>query len=115
MEKNDVFTFTAPDGAEVVAVVLDKTTRFAETTENYSATYLCYDQNRIFTYTYTERALPVCVGQDTYGDDRFEYQDVEEWEFGKVIVDCAILPDYDCFLERYNDIKEAQTETQLGM
>ena len=101
MEKHDVFEFTAPNGVVITAVVLDKTTHYAESTDNYSATYLCYTQNRIFTYIYTERTLPVCIGQDEYGDDRFEYQDVKEYEFGKIIVDYAILPDYDELLKNF--------------
>ena len=102
MKKNDVFTFTAPNGAEVQAVVLNKSTYFAETTENYSATYLCYGQNRLFTWIHSERTLPVCIGQDEYGDDRFEYQDITEDTYGEVIVDYAILPDYDALLEDYS-------------
>ena len=102
MEKHDIFEFTAPNGVAVTAVVLNKTTHYADTIDCYSATYLCYAQNRIFTYLYTERTLPVCIGQDEYGDDRFEYQDVKEYEFGEVIVDYAILPDYDEVLKNYN-------------
>lgn len=101
MKKNDVFTFTAPNGVAVTAIVLNKTTHYADTIDCYSATYLCYAQNRIFTYLYTERTLPVCIGQDEYGDDRFEYQDVKQYEYGEVIVDYAILPDYDKALEAY--------------
>lgn len=101
MKKNDVFTFTAPNGVEVQAVVLNKVTHFAETTENYSATYLCYSQNRLFTWIHSERTLPVCIGQDEYGDDRFEYQDITEDMYGETIVDYAILPDYDSQLEAY--------------
>ena len=101
MKKNDVFTFTAPNGVEVQAVVLNKITHFAETTENYSATYLCYSQNRLFTWIHSERTLPVCIDQDEYGDDRFEYQDITEDMYGETIVDYAILPDYDAMLENY--------------
>jgi len=115
MKKNDVFEFTAPNGTVVTAVVLDKTTHFAETTENYSTTYLCYGQNRLFTWIHSEMTLPVCIGQDEYGDNRFEYQDVTEDMYGEVLVDYAILPDYDELLARYNDIEVAQAETQSGM
>ena len=103
MKKNDVFQFTAPNGVEVIAVVLDKTTHLAEMNDDYTAVYLCYAQNRIFSYIYTERTVPVCIGQDEYGDDRFEYQDVKEYEYGKVVVDYAILPDYDELLKSFNE------------
>ena len=84
MKKNDVFTFTAPNGAEVQAVVVHVA----------KSTYLCYAQNRLF----------------------------EMWEspefglaYNGIIVDYAILPDYDEMLARYNDIEVAQAETQSGM
>ena len=35
--------------------------------------------------------------------------------FDKVLVDYAILPDYDRMLERYDDIEVAQAETANGM
>ena len=108
MEKYDIFQFTAPNGVEVTAVVLDKTTHFAEMNDDYTAVYLCYAQNRIFTYIYTERAVPVCIGQDEYGDDRYEYQDIKEWIYGEVIVDYAILPDYDSQLQAYIDKQNAE-------
>ena len=38
MKKNDVFTFTAPNGVEVAAVVVYVV----------KSTYLCYAQNRLF-------------------------------------------------------------------
>ena len=38
MKKNDVFTFTAPNGVEVTAVVVHVV----------KSTYLCYAQNRLF-------------------------------------------------------------------
>ena len=101
MEKHDIFQFIAPDGVEVTAVVLDKTAHFAEMNDDYTAVYLCYAQNRIFTYICTNQSVPVCIGQDEHGDDRFEYQNIEEWTYGKVITDYAILPDYDILLEDY--------------
>ena len=84
MKKNDIFTFTAPNGVEVTAVVVHAT----------RSTYLCYAQNRLF--------------------EMWESQ-----EFGLayngVVVDYAILPDYDEMLERYNDIEVAQAENINGM
>ena len=54
MKKNDVFTFTASNGAEVTGVVvaqieaiLDPETYY-ETIEDFVD--LCYAQNRLFTY-----------------------------------------------------------------
>ena len=90
MKRGDIFTFTAPNGVEATAVVIDIVPC---TNGVMTDTLYCYSQNRIFTYI------------ETGGLHKY----------GKVIVDYAILPDYDSMLERYNDIKVAQTETALGM
>jgi hypothetical protein len=90
MKKNDIFTFTAPNGVEITAVVIDKVPC---TGGVMTDTLYCYSQNRIFTYIET-------VGLHKYGE---------------IIVDYAILPDYDEWLARYNDIEVAQAETNIGM
>jgi hypothetical protein len=43
------------------------------------------------------------------------WKEVGNPEYGEVIVDYAVLPDYDELLARYNDIEVAQAETQSGM
>ena len=83
MKKNDIFTFTAPNGVEVQAVVLESI--FQGSCKN---TLICYAQNRIFTYI----------------EEMFmKFEGTAEWKkdysYGKVIVDYAILPDYDGLLE----------------
>lgn len=54
MRKNDVFTFTAPNGVEVTAVVIDclGTCGFEEVedSKHWDEKYLCYAQNRLFYY-----------------------------------------------------------------
>lgn len=100
MKKNDIFTFTAPNGVEVTAVVLD--IMKANVTYNYLFTkYLCYAQNRLFSYYVTRRTVPVAIDKDEFGDDKFDYQEVYESQYGEVIADYAILPDYDRMLEDY--------------
>ena len=48
MKKNDIFTFTTPNGVEVTAVVLHQT-NYTKCSEHYSYNeYLCYSQNRLF-------------------------------------------------------------------
>ena len=94
MKKNDVFTFTDSNGAEVIAVVIDElSAHVIDYTDCTTFTYLCYAQNHLFTFI------------------------VDEYYrcFGKVIVEYAVLPDYDEMLARYNDIEVAQAETQNGM
>lgn len=45
MEKNDVFKFTAPNGVEVTAIVID----IIKNDRDWQW-YLCYSQNRLFHY-----------------------------------------------------------------
>lgn len=84
MKKNNIFTFTAPNGVEVKAVCLKSIGTVGNITQ-----YLCYGQNRLFTINeyyseWTEETGEVCK------DSHIEY--------GEVIVDYAILPDYDSVL-----------------
>ena len=84
MKTNDIFTFIAPNGVEVTAIVLDK--QLIENSIFFTIyQYTCYAQNRLFYYT--ERYFP----------------DVDKTELkeGKVIADYAILPKYDTILENY--------------
>ena len=100
MEKNDVFTFTAPNGAEVTGVCLDLIRSTYESNVWY-VTYLCYAQNRLFTIKEERGTVPVAVDIDEFGDDVFEEQEYVTQNYGEVIVDYAILPDYDEQLEDY--------------
>ena len=80
MKKNDVFTFTAPNGAEVQAVAIQ---RLHELYDIYDGRliveyWLCYAQNRLFIWN-----------ERTDGDSYC----------AETIVDYAILPDYDKLLK----------------
>ncbi len=102
MKKNDIFTFTAPNGAEVRAVVVSlmKKTIIKDGhgfNRMFTYDWLCYAQNRLFTYMEIRHTKGVNT------------------RYGEVLVDYAILPDYDAMLERYNDIEVAQAETSMGM
>lgn len=103
MKKNDIFTFTAINGVEVTAVVLT-VLRVCKTNKEktFMCEYLCYAQNKLLEISsyYGE------VGGET-----------KEWGFcvDSVIVDHAILPDYDELLARHNDLKVAQAKTQSGI
>ena len=88
MKKNDVFTFTAPNGVEVTAVCLDVTHSFQCGEDTWYYEYFCYAQNRLFigsTYTVYEN------------DEYKEYDFTQE----RIVVDYAVLPDYDAVLEDY--------------
>jgi hypothetical protein len=60
----------------------------------------------LFTYKHKYSVL-----HDSWGNARAEGCG----EYGEVIVDYAILPEYDEMLERYNDLEVAQTENINGM
>ena len=76
MEKREVFTFKAPNGAEVQAVVIHK---MQCTGSLVTDTYICYGQNRIFTYI----------------------ENLGVYMYGKTLTDFAVIPEYDTLLANY--------------
>ena len=81
MKKNDIFTFTAPNGVEVTGVVVGTTGVQEDYFGRQFLNHVCYAQNRLFTYN--------------------EWIDIEQKMYGEVLVDYAILPNYDNVLEDY--------------
>ena len=115
MKKNDVFTFTAPNGEEVTAVVLH-VNMVHEGNDGMMFEHICYAQNRLFTYYVKYGDMPVESYNESLNRVAVDYQTVVlTAACGEVIVDYAILPDYDAMLERYNEIEVAQAETNAGM
>ena len=98
MKKNEIFTFTAPNGVGVTGVV----TAIINSTK-YQTVALCYAQNRLFTF-YEYIAFDMETG-DTESD----------YSYGEVLVDYCILPDYDDLLERYSDHLVTLAEEQSNM
>ena len=95
MEKHDIFEFTASNGVVVTAVVIGK---IIETNGPFVDTLICYAQNRIFTYIQKEYA-----NWDTNWKAKMRYK------YGEVLVDYAILPDYDEVLKNYNPKQDVQS------
>ena len=100
MKKNEIFTFTAPSGVEVTAVVVKVVeaiipSKIDSCWSEGAMMYICYAQNRLFTMT------AKIVGTPEYHVE--------------VIVDHATLPDYDKLLEDYSDYLVTQAESQDGM
>lgn len=87
MKKNDVFTFTAPNGEEVTAVVISSVSYEVDYFKAVER-WLCYAQNRLFTY---EESHSVCQDDAPH-----------KFKYGEILVDYAILPDYDRMLEAYS-------------
>jgi len=111
MKKNDVFTFTAPNGAEVQAVVIAAIKSEVKEIPDCGVieditTFLCYAQNRLFTFIETDSSYEV---------EYEKYAHSIHSEYGRILVDYAVLPNYDALLDRYNDLEVAQAETQSGM
>ena len=99
MKKNEIFTFTAPNGAEVVAVCLKSMGTVGNMTQ-----YLCYGQNRLFTMNefyseWTEETGEVCQESQIC--------------YGEILVDYAILPDYDVVLGDFCQHEE-EDENKCG-
>lgn len=89
MKRNDIFTFTAPNGVEVTAVALDCIS--SSDILGSINTWICYAQNRIFTYI-----------EEQHDFTGFSKCDVTtNYKYGEVIADYATLPDYDRMLEDY--------------
>lgn len=86
MKLNDVFTFKAPNGVEVTGVV----TAIISSTEHQTVA-LCYAQNRLFTF-YKHTAYNVESGEAE-----------SDYSYGEILVDYAILPDYDDALKNYQE------------
>lgn len=114
MKKNEIFTFTAPNGVEVTAVVIDivKSETFRIPTSSATTiTYLCYAQNRLFYYMVTEETTKhLKEGVDESWEEGLYYDNVpleyirnviEITEHTRILVDYCILPDYDAMLEDY--------------
>lgn len=94
MKKNDVFTFTAPKGVVVTAVVVaELSSDYNEDYDSVFAKFLCYAQNRLFTYFEEYRRENAFTPE--------EKTIVASSEYGEVLVDYCILPDYDKTLEAY--------------
>jgi hypothetical protein len=95
MKKNEIFTFTAPNGVEVTAVVVGTTGVQEDYFGRQFLNHVCYAQNRLFTY--------------------YEWIDIEQKMYGEILVDYCILPDYDAMLERYSDSQVTSAEEQNNM
>lgn len=78
MKKNDVFTFTAPNGVEVTAVVLA-----IISSSKYQTIALCYAQNRLFTF-YEHIAYDIESGEAE-----------SDYSYGEILVDYVVIPYYD--------------------
>ena len=98
MKKNDIFTFKAPNGAEVTAVALYAVTLF-DGGKYIGNKWICYAQNRLFAMM----------------DYKGGIKNYEDPEYEGIIVDYCIIPKYDKMIERYNDIEVSRTETVNGM
>ena len=89
MKKNDVFTFTAPNGADVIGIVIYR--RKLQNFVNYvQYEYVAYAQNRLFTCTQMERVMD----RESYNACPIEY--------GHILVDYCDIPEFDDIL---NEVK----------
>lgn len=88
MDKNTIFTFLSESNVEVIAVVVA-----VLTSDKYQSVYLCYAQNRLFTYCKHIQEDP-----ETGESDEFYF-------YGERLVDYAILPDYDELLKKYSELQ----------
>jgi len=117
MKKNEIFTFTAPNGVEVTAVVIDclGTCNFEEVEDSkyWNDKYLCYAQNRLFyhmEWTQIDKVIdddfvPSCDEEnDWYYAIRYHSHEVKTTGSSQeILVDYCVLPDYDAMLKAHSD------------
>lgn len=113
MKKNETFTFTAPNGVKVVAVVIDVLEPITEHTFDETSVitkHLCYAQNRLFYYYVVDSIKKVLdeyleVSEYMDYDYALKYHSHEvkssEGHLNEIIVAYCILPEYDTILEDY--------------
>ena len=90
MEQGTLFDFIAPNGTDILAVCIEcvatNKARFGITN-----TFICYGQNRLFTYILDYIQLPIEVEEGST-----EYQLCEtNPRFGSILCDYCIIPEYD--------------------
>ena len=111
MKKNEVFKFTAPNGAKVTAVVVDVLEPITEHTFDETSVitkHLCYAQNRLFYYSLIEKT-EVVIDEDWNDNPEVDYyyalvyhsHEVKssEGHLNEIVVEYCILPEYDTILE----------------
>jgi hypothetical protein len=90
MEKGMIFEFIAPNSANVSAVCLE-CINTSDSEFGITNTFLCYGQNRLFTYMIDYISCPVEVEEGV-----LDYQLCEtNPRFGSVVCDYCIIPEYD--------------------
>lgn len=120
MKKNEVFKFTAPNGVEVTAVVVDVLEPITEHTFDETSVitkHLCYAQNRLFYYSLIEKT-EVVIDEDWNDNPEVDYyyalvhhsHEVKssEGHLNEIIVEYCILPEYDTILELTNFDEEEE-------
>ena len=113
MKKNDVFTFTAPNGVEVLGVVLH-VNMVQEDNAGMVFEYICYAQNRLFTYYVKQGDMPVEHFDEKLNRVILDHQNVIlSSTYGEVLVDYAVLPDYDTLLSRDYPQWEQNLEAEI--
>ena len=115
MKQNEIFTFIAPNGAEVLAVVIDclGTCNYEEVedSKHWDEKYLCYAQNRLFYHTEWTQIDKVIDDDfvpsndeenDWYYAIRYHSHEVKSTGYSQeTLVDYCTLPEYDVMLEDY--------------
>lgn len=90
MKKDTIFEFTTPNGVKVLAVCIGCVASL-EARFGITNTFVCYSQNRVFTYIIDYVQLPIEVETGV-----IEYQCCEtNHRFGSILCDYCIIPEYD--------------------
>ena len=114
MKKNETFTFTAPNGAKVTAVVVDVLEPITDQIPDETMVitkHLCYAQNRLFYYEVVDSTkkvidedLEISEDMDYYYALKYHSHEVRSSRehLREIVVEYCILPEYDIILELAN-------------
>jgi hypothetical protein len=97
MKKNDVFTFTAPNGVEVTAVVINELS-YRVIAGDATTTWLCYAQNRLFTYKMMQNLIKEFADKN----GSIICREIKGVDTGKVMRSCdGCIEDAVAILDKY--------------
>lgn len=88
MQVGSIFKFTPPGKLELTGVCVARVASYSRNARDFH-TYLCYSQNRLFTM----------IAEITYFATENGMVEGEKFTYGEIVVDYAVLPDFDIYLE----------------
>lgn len=96
MSKGTVFEFDTTNGGKAIGIVVDTIDIDGDAAFEYTSTYLCYSQNRLFYLIVSNKY----AGIDPETHDAAYYV---EHKVGNTVIEYVILPEYDEAIAHYEE------------